>query len=83
MSSTNKPTEPTGAAGVEIVLDGETMEFPAGACVSDLVERVVGELPDHGIAVALDGSVVPRSQWESTQLTDGARADLLTAVQGG
>ena len=38
--------------------------------------------PEKGIAVAVDWSVVPRSEWE-TALTDGARVEVVTAVQGG
>ena len=34
-------------------------------------------------AVALSEQVVPRSQWESTPLTEGATVEVLTAVQGG
>ena len=35
-----------------------------------------------GVAVAVDWSVLPRSEWE-TALTDGARVEVVTAVQGG
>ena len=37
----------------------------------------------RGVAVALDGEVVPRSEWESTPLTDGAAVEVLAAIQGG
>lgn len=38
--------------------------------------------PDRGIAVAVDWAVLPRSRWAST-LTEGARIEVVTAVQGG
>jgi sulfur carrier protein len=38
--------------------------------------------PDRGIAVALNQSVLPRSGWATT-LSDGARLEVVTAVQGG
>jgi sulfur carrier protein len=38
--------------------------------------------PDRGIAVALDMSVLPRSNWTTT-LFDGAQLEVVTAVQGG
>ncbi len=38
--------------------------------------------PDRGIAVVLDMSVLPRSNWTTT-LFDGARLEVVTAVQGG
>nr|WP_311342930.1 sulfur carrier protein ThiS [Corynebacterium riegelii] len=51
--------------------------------VEQLVHEVLGEVPEAGTAVALDGDVVPRSAWGSTKLASGARVDILTAVQGG
>lgn len=38
--------------------------------------------PDRGVAVALDDAVLPRSSWATT-LSDGARLEVVTAVQGG
>ncbi|MDV6014426.1 sulfur carrier protein ThiS [Haloechinothrix sp. LS1_15] len=39
---------------------------------------------DHsGIAVAMDGSVVTRSEWQNVTLRDGSRIEIMTAVQGG
>jgi len=38
--------------------------------------------PDRGVAVAMDDSLLPRSNW-ATALFDGARLEVVTAVQGG
>ena len=37
--------------------------------------------PARAVAVALNRAVLPRSAWQTT-LSDGARLDVLTAVQG-
>jgi sulfur carrier protein len=37
----------------------------------------------RGMAVAIDAEVVPKSQWSTTQVADGARVEIVTAVQGG
>ena len=37
----------------------------------------------RGVAVAVDGEVVPRSLWQGLELEDGARVEVLTAMQGG
>lgn len=50
--------------------------------VAGLLRERLGEVP-AGTAVALNGDVVPKSEWEKTQLVDGATVDILTAVQGG
>ena len=55
----------------------------AAGTVHELVHEVLGDAPTAGTAVAVDSAVVPRSEWESTSLTPGARVDILTAVQGG
>lgn len=36
-----------------------------------------------GIAVALNDTVVPRSQWHSRKPVEGDRLEIITAVQGG
>ncbi|QGU04914.1 sulfur carrier protein ThiS [Corynebacterium comes] len=47
-----------------------------------LLEETLGRIPDAGVAVAVDGDVVPRSQWDLA-LVEGQSVDILTAVQGG
>ncbi|WP_328945101.1 sulfur carrier protein ThiS [Streptomyces sp. NBC_00250] len=36
-----------------------------------------------GVAAALNETVVPRGEWETTLLGEGDRVEVLTAVQGG
>ena len=48
--------------------------------IEQLVKDRIGS--DEGVAVAIDGSVVPRSQW-SREIESGNEVDVLTAVQGG
>jgi sulfur carrier protein len=63
------------------VVNGEPRELPEPTHVSDVVAEL--SATQHGVAVALDGDVVPRSAWSTTRLTDGAQVEVLTAVQGG
>jgi sulfur carrier protein len=37
----------------------------------------------RGVAVAVDGEVVPRSAWDTHALGPDARVEVLTAMQGG
>lgn len=37
----------------------------------------------RGVAVAIDGEVLPRSRWPEQQLADGSRVEVLGAIQGG
>jgi sulfur carrier protein len=66
---------------VQVIINGEARELPAGAVVDDAL--VAMGVPRSGVAVALDGEVVPRADWPRVRLGDGARLEVLTAVQGG
>ena len=66
---------------MQVWINGEQRELADGASVRDAL-AVLGA-PENGIAVAVDGEVVPRAGWPSVALADGARVEVLTAVQGG
>ncbi len=66
---------------MNITVNAEPRTVAARLTVSGLVRTL--ELPDRGIAVAVDGSVVPRSDWESSVIAPDARVDVVTALQGG
>lgn len=66
-----------------VQLNGERAELSDGAHVTAAVAATGAAEPYQGIAVALDGEVVPRGQWEATELRDGQRIEVLQAVQGG
>ena len=62
-------------------VNGTDRELPDGTTVAALVAELGA--PATGTAVAVDLEVVPRSAWEQTTIPDGARVEVLTAVQGG
>ncbi|MBU2668674.1 sulfur carrier protein ThiS [Actinoplanes bogorensis] len=49
--------------------------------VQALVESITEA--QRGVAVAVNGEVVPRSTWPVTSLADGDVVEVLTAAQGG
>ena len=59
----------------------------ASRAVEDVLDvaALVGTLTvaGRGVAVAVNGEVVPRSRWEAVALHDGDRVEVLTAAQGG
>jgi sulfur carrier protein len=67
---------------VRIELNGRGVEVEARATVADAV-AAAGASERRGVAVAVEGEVVPRSEWESTPLREGQQVDVLQAVQGG
>jgi sulfur carrier protein len=66
-----------------IELNGERIEIADGARVGDAVLESGADPERRGIAVAVDGEVVPRSAWESTPLSDGQQVEVVGAIQGG
>lgn len=63
---------------MKIELNGEARE--GIATITDAVAAVTAAR--RGIAVAVNGEVVPRSEWDRP-LTDGDAVEVLTATQGG
>jgi sulfur carrier protein len=68
---------------VNVTLNGEPREIREGARVADAVTAAGAEAEGRGVAVAVDGEVVPRGEWDGFQLRDGQRVEVLRAVQGG
>ena len=68
---------------MNVVLNGDARELHDGALLADAVDASGAPADRRGVAVALDGEVVPRSAWDSTPLSDGAHVEVLQAVQGG
>ncbi|HEX3510404.1 MAG TPA: sulfur carrier protein ThiS [Solirubrobacteraceae bacterium] len=66
-----------------ILLNGERSELRPGDTVAAVVAALGIESEMRGIAVAVDGEVVPRAAWETFALDPDARVEVLTAMQGG
>jgi sulfur carrier protein len=61
-----------------ITVNGDAASVAAGGTVADLLPDVTS-----GVAVALNGTVVPRHRHAATPLADGDAVEIVTAVQGG
>jgi sulfur carrier protein len=68
---------------MRIELNGEPLDLPAGATLTDAVRESGADGEGRGIAVALDGEVVPRGEWATTEVREGQQVEVLHAVQGG
>ncbi|OEF49168.1 thiamine biosynthesis protein ThiS [Enterovibrio norvegicus] len=40
-------------------------------------------LPDNAVAVAINGDIVPRHQWQDTPLEEGLQIAVFQAIAGG
>ena len=68
---------------MNVQLNGEWCDVPDGTTVADALGLLGVSLDARGVAVAVDREVVRRGAWSETQLTAGARVEILTAIQGG
>lgn len=67
---------------LEVTLNGEAISLTNQQLPEALCE--IGYDPEQqGIAVAINMSVVPRSEWPETNIADGDRIDIVGAKQGG
>lgn len=68
---------------MNVVVNGQQRRVVDGSTVAELVNllEVPGDRP--GVAVAVNGEVLPREEWTARRLADGDRVDVVTAVQGG
>ena len=68
---------------MRVVVNGEARELPPGATVASVIELLSGDPDARGVAVALDGEVVTRSEWSQTEVSAGSRVEVVAAIGGG
>jgi len=74
--------ERVARAACEITVNGDA-RTGAACSLGELLDELGHEPTSGGIAVALNGKVVPRRDWSSTRLADGDSVEVVGAVQGG
>jgi thiazole synthase len=66
-----------------VEVNGKSVRLPESATVAAAIEASGAEPKRGGVAVAVDGEVVPRSEWADTTLREGQHVEVLAAIQGG
>ena len=67
---------------MQLLLNGEPVDLSGATIAEILIER--GLDPGRsGIAVAINGEVIPRASWNIHPLNDGDDIEVITAMQGG
>jgi thiamine biosynthesis protein ThiS len=65
----------------EIRINGETRSVSDGATIAALLVKL--DLPAKRIAVEHNGEVVGKARWDSVELRDGDRVEVVHFVGGG
>jgi sulfur carrier protein len=68
---------------VRVVVNGAPTAVADGTTVRALLDGLDVPGGARGVAVAVDAAVVPRGEWDTTTLDDGAQVEILRAIQGG
>ena len=66
-----------------ITVNGAASDLPDGARLVDVLDALGVEPGRRGVAIAIDGEVVPRGRWDDTSLPAGANVEVVQAIQGG
>ncbi|PPA59553.1 sulfur carrier protein ThiS [Micromonospora chalcea] len=66
---------------MELIVNGTGRTLPEGVTVAEVVRTVTDR--ERGLAVAVNGEVVPRGGWSASVLQVGDRVEVLSATQGG
>ncbi len=66
-----------------VMLNGQAAELADDATVADAVRKAGVDGEPRGVAVAVDGEVVRRAEWEQTRLENDQSVEVVRAVQGG
>lgn len=68
---------------MHVTVNGREVVIDDGAVVADAARMAGVGHGERGVALALDGEVVPGRSWERTLLADGAVLEVVRAAAGG
>ena len=68
---------------MRVLLNGREADVAPGSTVLTVLSELDLAPDTRGVAVAVDAEVVPRGAWPERALAEGARVEVLHAVQGG
>ena len=68
-------------SSIAVTVNGQPADVAAGWTVGDLVRDRADV--QRKVAVARNGEVVPRGEWDTTQLSTGDSLEVLAPVAGG
>jgi sulfur carrier protein len=68
---------------MRVLLNGADTEVADGVTIGAMLDRLDVARARRGVAVAVDGEVVPRGEWDERALASGAHIEVVAAIQGG
>jgi sulfur carrier protein len=68
---------------MNIRVNGEEKTVSSNLNVHDLLIALEMDPMQAGIAVAVDREVIPKTEWQATELRENSEVEIIRAVQGG
>jgi len=66
-----------------VYLNGEKVEVPESATLSELIKLFNIKIREVGFAVSVNEEIVPKSKYDSYRLSEGDRVEIVHLVGGG
>jgi sulfur carrier protein len=66
---------------IQVVLNGEPRSLPSGLTLDRLLQFL--EMDSSRVAIELNGTIVRKPDWVSTEVLDGAQVEVVWFVGGG
>lgn len=66
---------------INVTINGDQTEIGIGCSIELLIQDL--KMPKQGIAIALNNTVVPKSEWPLAILNASDKVEILTIAQGG
>ena len=68
---------------MKIRVNGKEKTVHPNLNVHDLLSALEMDPTQSGIAVAVDREVIPKMEWQATELRENSEVEIIRAVQGG
>jgi sulfur carrier protein len=66
---------------ISILINGKPTRVVSATTLRELIRHL--DLPERGIAIEVNGRIVPKSQWEKQRLNPGDSVDVVQMMGGG
>ncbi len=68
---------------MQVVINGEQKSLPRTMNIMELLEFLDVKYREVGLAVSINGNVIPKSQYASTLVKEDDRVEIIHLVGGG
>ncbi len=68
---------------MKVIVNGETKDLDMGTTLRDVLALVGRTGADRGVAIAVNGEVVPRDEWDARDVSAEDHIEVLSAIGGG